>query len=97
MGNLGTAARTGVVHVSLRRWRHLPVQLTVCHTCFIVQRICENSLIYWQKHQISHTYSPSSTNQNKMKTHLKFLLVAMVTRNFGGKKPKICDFCNIAF
>ena len=27
MGNLGTAARTGVVHVSLSRWRHLPVQL----------------------------------------------------------------------
>ena len=57
----------------------------------------KKSLIFWQKRQILHTDSPSSTHQNKMKTHLKSLLVAMVTRIFGGKKPKIDDFCNIEF
>ena len=55
------------------------------------------SLLFWQKRQILHLDSPSSTHQNKMKTHLKILFVAMATRIFVGKKPKIGDFCNIQF
>ena len=61
----------------------------------VVQREMEKSLIFWQKCQILHTDSPLSTHQNKRKTHSKFLLVAMVTGHFGGKKPNIGDFCHI--
>ena len=64
---------------------------------FIGQRICEKIVNSLAKAPNFHTYSCSSTHQNKMKTHLNFLLVAMVTGHFGGKKPKIGDFCNVEF